>query len=82
MDTSRIPSSAGNSNMRANLKPLLLLVRDKYLEEQEGITTSTTADRYNEACRKFPATMRTVHYIWARELYATLSATPTTSSPR
>jgi hypothetical protein len=61
--------------MRANLRPLILLVRDKYLQEQEGITTGTTTDLYNEACRKFPATMKTAHYIWARELYSTLNET-------
>jgi len=46
----------------------LLLVREKYLEEQKGVTDSPKAKEYKQACEKFPATMTTAHYLWAREL--------------
>ena len=51
-----------------NPSQALMLVREKYLEEQKDITTSTTADKYNRACEKYPAIMKTAHYLWAREL--------------
>ena len=55
-----------------NTNQALLLVREKYLQEQKNVTTSATADKYNEACRKYPALMRTAHYLWAKELSKTL----------
>ena len=51
-----------------NAQQALLLVREKYLQELEGVTTGTTADKYNEACKKYPALMKTAHCLWAREL--------------
>ena len=51
-----------------NANQALMLVREKYIEEQKDVTTGTTADKYNEACKKYPAMMKTAHYLWAREL--------------
>ncbi len=51
-----------------NANQALMLVREKYIEEQKDITTGTTADKYDEACKKYPALMKTAHYLWAREL--------------
>lgn len=50
------------------LQEALLLVRDKYLEEQNGVAESSTADRYKQACEKFPATMTVAHHYWAKEV--------------
>ena len=46
----------------------LRLVREKYLQELEDVTTGPTTDQYNDACKKYPALMKTAHYVWAREL--------------
>jgi len=51
-----------------NANQALLLVREKYLEEQKDVTAGSTAEKYNEACKKYPALMKTAHYLWAREL--------------
>ncbi len=57
-----------------NANQALMLVREKYLEEQKDITNGTKADKYNEACKKYPAMMKTAHYLWARELSKNLPA--------
>ena len=51
-----------------NLQDALLLVREKYLEEQRQVTTGPTSERYLKACKDFPATMNVAHELWAREL--------------
>ena len=51
-----------------NGRDALMLVREKYLEEEKGITTGKKADEYMRACEQYPAQMTTAHYIWAREL--------------
>jgi hypothetical protein len=51
-----------------NGRDALMLVRDKYLEEEKGITTGKKADEYKRACEQYPAQMTTAHYLWAREL--------------
>ena len=50
----------------------LLLVREKWLEEQQGTIEGVTADRYHEACARFPALMTIAHHLWARELWKDL----------
>jgi len=50
------------------LHDALTLVRTKYLEEQKGVTSSPTADRYRQAIQDFPATLAVAHQLWAREL--------------
>ena len=54
------------------LSDALLLVRQKYLEEQKTITQSSTAEQYKAACAQFPATMTVAHHLWARELMKNL----------
>ena len=51
-----------------NAQEALMLVREKYLEEQKGITTGGTTEKYKRACQDYPALMTTAHYLWAREL--------------
>jgi hypothetical protein len=51
-----------------NGREALLLVREKYLEEEKGITTGKKADEYKRASERYPAMMTIAHYIWAREL--------------
>jgi hypothetical protein len=51
-----------------NPRDALMLVREKYLEEQKGITSGAVADRYRQACAQFPAIMSTAHYLWAMEM--------------
>ena len=51
-----------------NSREAILLVKDKYLEEQKGITTGELANKYKNACNQYPALMTTAHYIWAQEL--------------
>lgn len=50
----------------------LLLVREKWLEEQQGTLDGAIADRYHEACTRFPALMTVAHHLWARELWKDL----------
>ncbi len=50
-----------------NLKQALMLVREKYLEEQKGVATGAKADQYERACEEYPAMMTTAHYLWATE---------------
>lgn len=50
------------------LQESILLVREKFLEEQKGITESPTGETYKMACEKYPSMMTVAHYIWAREL--------------
>ena len=47
----------------------LALVREKYREEEKGITIGELADKYKDACNQYPALMTTAHHIWARELF-------------
>ena len=51
-----------------NAQQALMLVREKYLEEQKGITTGLKADEYKRACEEYPAMMTTAHHLWAMEL--------------
>jgi hypothetical protein len=51
-----------------NQRDALMLVREKYIEEQQGISSGKTTEEYKRACEQYPATMATVHYLWAREL--------------
>jgi hypothetical protein len=51
-----------------NARQALMLVRDKYLDEQKGITTGPKVDQYRQACEKYPAWMTTAHYLWAFEI--------------
>lgn len=46
----------------------LLLVREKYTEEQKGLTSGPMASRYKTACEKYPAMMKTAHHLWALQL--------------
>ena len=55
-----------------NQRDALMLVREKYLEEQKGVTSGKTSEEYKLACEQYPALMTTVHYLWARELAKTL----------
>lgn len=50
----------------------LLLVREKWLEEQQGTLDGSIADRYRDACIRFPALMTVAHHMWARELWKDL----------
>jgi hypothetical protein len=50
------------------LREALQLVREKYLEEEKGVTTGETARRYQSACDMYPAMMKAAHQLWAREL--------------
>jgi hypothetical protein len=51
-----------------NAQQALMLVRDKYLEEQRGVTTGPKVEEYKQACKEYPAMMTTAHYLWALEL--------------
>ena len=51
-----------------NTPQALKLVREKYLEEQKGVTTGPKADEYKRACEEYPATMITAHYLWVMQL--------------
>jgi len=51
-----------------NAREALALVRDKYLEEQQGTMTGPKAEKYRQACEKYPAMMTTAHHLWAIEL--------------
>jgi mannose/cellobiose epimerase-like protein (N-acyl-D-glucosamine 2-epimerase family) len=50
------------------LQQALALVREKYREEEQGLTGGLTADRYRRACQDYPAMMITAHYHCAAEL--------------
>jgi len=51
-----------------NAQQALLLVRDKYLEEQQGISNGPKAEQYRQACKEYPAMMTTAHYLWHSSL--------------
>ncbi|MFX0202198.1 MAG: hypothetical protein ACFFCW_39305 [Candidatus Hodarchaeota archaeon] len=51
-----------------NIREALMLVREKYLEEEKGITNGGKADQYKRACEDYPAMMTTAHHLWAGEL--------------
>jgi hypothetical protein len=44
----------------------LVLVRKKYLEETKGVSEGELANKYREACQKFPVLMSTALYIWSQ----------------
>jgi hypothetical protein len=46
----------------------LLLVKDKYFDEEKGTTTGEIADKYRDACSQYPVLMATAQHIWAKEL--------------
>lgn len=54
-----------------NIKKALILVRDKYLDEQKGISNSDISKKYQTACAKYPATMKLAHIIFALEINGT-----------
>jgi hypothetical protein len=51
-----------------NPQEALMLVREKYLEEQQGITSGPKVDEYKHACEEYPAMMTTAHHLWAMEI--------------
>lgn len=55
-----------------NLGQAMLLVREKYLEEEKGVTTGKKAEQYKRANEEYPAMMTAAHHLWARELMKTL----------
>ena len=46
----------------------LLLVKDKYFDEEKGTTTGEVADKYKDAINQYPVLMATAQHIWAMEL--------------
>ena len=50
------------------LNEAMMLIREKYREEQGGMTSGMRATEYTKACEHYPATMTTAHYLWATEL--------------
>ena len=59
----------GVKEAQMNLYEAVLLVRTKSLEEQQGVTTGATAEKYKTACEKFSATITTAHLVWALEVH-------------
>jgi hypothetical protein len=57
---------AGRSLM--TLQQAFTLVRDKYTDEERGITSGIAVERYRRACQEYPAMMITAHYQWANEV--------------
>jgi hypothetical protein len=53
------------------LNEAMILVRDKYLEEQKGPGGSSFLNKYNAAWKQFPATMRIAHHLFAVEMAKT-----------
>ncbi len=51
----------------------LRLVKDKYVEEEKGVTTGKLANKYKDACNQYPVLMATAQHIWAKELSKDLS---------
>jgi hypothetical protein len=47
------------------------LVREKYADEERGITSGLAGERYRRACQEYPAMMITAHYHWANEVSRT-----------
>lgn len=45
----------------------LILLREKYIEEHDGISTGETTARYQDACRRFPVAMAVAHHCFALE---------------
>ena len=45
----------------------LSLLRDKYVEEVDGVFSGPRTDRYREACQKFPVAMAVAHQLFAQE---------------
>lgn len=57
-----------------NAQQALMLVREKYLEEQQDITSGPKAEEYSRACEEYPAMMTTAHYLQALELAKSMSS--------
>lgn len=49
------------------LQEAVLLIRQKYLEEQKGETDGPAAQKYRKACESFPVTVATAQAIWSKE---------------
>jgi len=49
------------------LSEALLLVRTKFAEETQGVTSGATTEKYRRACSAYPVTMATAVHIWAVE---------------
>lgn len=56
------------------IQQALILVREKYLEEQKGVSTGPKTEEYKRACEVYLATMTTAHYLWAMELAKGMSS--------
>ncbi len=54
-----------------NIQEALILVRNKYLEEQKGVIDSNTTENYNKACKDYPATLKIAHIVFALEFSKT-----------
>lgn len=50
------------------IQQAVTLVREKYGEEERGVTAGFAAERYRRACQEYPAMMITAHYHWANEV--------------
>ena len=50
-----------------NIQEALMIIKNKYLEEQKDVTESDTSSNYRDACDKYPATMQIAHTIFALE---------------
>lgn len=51
-----------------DLNQALLLVRQKYLEEMQGLTTGQVANQYLQACQNYPVVIAVATELWTREL--------------
>jgi len=49
------------------LQQAIQLIRQKYLEEQQGEIGGPTAEKYREAREQFPVTMATAQAVWNKE---------------
>jgi hypothetical protein len=49
----------------------ILLLRNKFLEEQRGVSESLLASQYQSALKEFPAVMAVAHHIFAGEVTKT-----------
>lgn len=50
------------------MQEALLIVRHKFRMEQGKLDADATyADRYEDACQEYPATMKIAHVVWGME---------------
>lgn len=49
----------------------LILVRRKFLEEQQGLSSGPLSDEYRSAWNQFPAVMTIAHHLLAFEVMKT-----------